>query len=47
VSALWAGTIHHGVAQPLLAQLEVDPVAPATEDPQNVPASAAVERSLI
>ena len=46
-AALWAGAVHHGVVQPRVAQLKVHAVAPATEHPQNMPAFAAIDRSLI
>jgi hypothetical protein len=47
MSALRAGTVHYGVVQPGVAELEVHPVAPATEHPQNVSAFALIDRPLI
>src|SRR5205823_8912962 len=41
-SARWAVTVHHRIVQLRVASVEVHPVAPAAEDPQDVSALTAI-----
>jgi len=38
VPTCWADAVHHGVVGAFVIELEVDPVAPESGHPQNVPA---------